>query len=44
MVVGTRFMLPVAWALRDEGWEKYARWEEEAIKADEEKRFGEDPD
>jgi len=39
-----RFMLPLAWALRDEGWEKCAQWEREAREAEAEKRFGEDPD
>ena len=39
-----RFMLPIAWALRDEGWEKCAQWEADARKAEEDNRFGEDPD
>lgn len=39
-----RFMLPIAWALRDEGWEKCAQWEAEARKAEEENRYGIDPD
>ena len=39
-----RFLLPLAWALRDEGWEKCAQWEREARKSEANKLFGEDPD
>ena len=39
-----RFMLPLAWALRDEGWEKCAQWESEARQAEKQNRFGDDPD
>lgn len=39
-----RFVLPQAWALRDEGWEKCAQWEREARAAEATGEFGEDPE
>lgn len=39
-----RFVIPEAYALREEGQQKCEQWEADAIAAEESGRFGEDPD